>query len=264
MRAQIAGGAWIEYDDSDRGKPIVLLHAFPLARVMWRPQIDDLQNNYRLIVPDLPGFGGSDGFPGTPSIESMADCIASLLGALKINEPVVLGGLSMGGYAALAFAHQYPARLRALVLADTRAEADTAEAKANREKMIALAREHAAQDVIEQLLPKLVSSDTRTYEPEVVAEVRRIASAQSTRAIIAALQAIRDRPDATPWLGEIRVPTLVVVGSEDALTPPALAQTLVEKIPDARLATLNAAGHLSNLEQPELFNVALRSFLQKL
>jgi pimeloyl-ACP methyl ester carboxylesterase len=110
----------------------------------------------------------------------------------------------------------------------------------------------------------MVSNDTQTYEPEVVTLVRQIAAAQSIRGIIAALQALRDRPDATPWLGQIRLPTLVVVGSEDALTPPAVAQTLVEKIPDGRLATLNAAGHLSNLEQPELFNVALRSFLQKL
>jgi pimeloyl-ACP methyl ester carboxylesterase len=244
--------------------PVVLLHAFPLARVMWRPQIDDLQHAYRLILPDLRGFGGSEPFASTPSIEGMADDTAALLDALKITEPVVLGGLSMGSYVALAFARKYRTRLRALVLADTRAEADNAEARANREKLIAFAKDHTAQDVIDQLLPKMVSNDTRTYEPEVVAKVRQIAAAQSIRGIIDALQALRDRPDAMPWLGQIRVPTLVMVGSEDALTPPALAQSLVEKIPDARLATLNAAGHLSNLEQPELFNVALRSFLQKL
>jgi 3-oxoadipate enol-lactonase len=264
MKTQIAGGVHIEYDDAGKGKPIVLLHAFPLARTMWRSQIEELQNHYRLIAPDLRGFGGSDGFTGSPSIEAFADDTASLLDALKISEPVVLAGLSMGGYIALAFAHKYPARLRALVLADTRAEADTTEGKANREKMRAFAQNHTAQDVIDQLLPKLVSDETRTHEPDVVAEVRRIASAQSTSGIISALQAMRDRPAASPWLDQIGVPTLVIVGSEDALTPPALAQALVERIRDARLATLNGAGHLSNLEQPELFNVALRSFLQKL
>jgi len=264
MKTQIAGGIPIEYDDIGAGKPVVLLHAFPLARTMWRPQIEELQNDYRLIAPDLRGFGGSGGFTGPPSIEGFADDTAGLLDALKIPEPVVLAGLSMGGYIALAFARKYPARLRALVLADTRAEADTAEAQANRDKMIAFAQDHTAQNVIDQLLPKLVSDETRAHEPEVVAEVRRIASDQSTRGIISALQALRDRPDASPWLDQIGVPTLVIVGSEDALTPPALAQALVEGIRDARLATLNGAGHLSNLEQPELFNVALRSFLQKL
>jgi pimeloyl-ACP methyl ester carboxylesterase len=261
MRRQIATGGWIEFDDVGQGRPVVLLHAFPLSRLMWRPQIDDLSKDYRLLAPDFPGFGGSDGFPGAPSIAGMADAVAGLLHALKISKPVILGGLSMGGYAALVFAHRYPGRLHALMLADTRAEGDTAEGKANREKMIAFAQEHTAEEVFNQLLPKLVSEETQTYRSAVVTELRRIAAAQTTKAIRAALQALRDRPDATPWLRDIRVPTLVIVGSQDGVTPPAAAQTLVDRIPDARLATLSGAGHLSNLEQSELFNVALRDFL---
>jgi pimeloyl-ACP methyl ester carboxylesterase len=264
MRTQIAGGAWVEYDDAGHGRPVVLLHAFPFSRAMWRPQVEDLQTDYRLLVPDLPGFGGSDGFRGPPSVEGMADAAAGLLDALAVAEPVVFGGLSMGGYAALAFARKYPARLRGLVLADTRAEADSAEGKANREKQIELARTQGARAVVEQMLPKLVSDATRTHEPGVVEEIQRIGSAQSPEAVVAALQAMRDRPDAGAWLRRINVPTLVIVGSADALTPPAMAQILVNGIPGAGSAVLNEAGHMSNLEQPELFNAALRAFLQKL
>jgi len=263
MRRQIASGGWIEYDDVGRGRPVVLLHAFPLSRLMWRPQIEELSKDYRLVTPDFPGFGGSGASHGAPSIAAMADAVAGLLDALQISQPVVLAGLSMGGYAALAFARQYPARLRGLVLADTKAGADTAEGKSNRDKMIAFAQEHTAEEVFEQLLSKLVSEETRTHRPAVVTELRRIAAAQPTKAIRAALQALRDRPDATPWLRDIRVPTLVIVGSDDGLTPPGVAQALVDRIPDTRLATLSGAGHLSNLEQPELFNLALCGFLDK-
>jgi pimeloyl-ACP methyl ester carboxylesterase len=264
MQIQIPGSAWIEYDDVGRGEAVVLLHAFPFSRAMWRPQLEDLQTAFRVIVPDLPGFGGSEGFRGIPSVEGMADAAAGLLDALPVSEPVVLGGLSMGGYAALAFARKYPQRLRGLVLADTRAEADSAEGKANRDKTIAFARSHSAGAVVEQMLPKLVCEATRAHELHVVEEIRRIGSAQTADAVIGALQAMRDRPDATAWLGQINVPTLVIVGSADALTPPAMAQILVAGIPGARLAVLNEAGHMSNLEQPELFNAALRAFLQKL
>jgi pimeloyl-ACP methyl ester carboxylesterase len=264
MRIQIADGRWVEYDDVGQGNPIVLLHAFPLARAMWRPQVDVLQNAYRLIVPDLPGFGGSDGFAAPPSVEGMADAVAGLLDALGLAEPVVLGGLSMGGYVALAFAHKYPARLRGLLLADTRAEADTAEGKANRDKLMAFAQDHSAQDVFDQMLPKMVSEATRTGRPEVISEARRLATAQTIPGIIGALQALRDRPDASPWLAKISVPTLVVVGSDDALTPPVMARSLVSGLRSGRLAAVNGAGHLANLEQPEAFNAAVRSFLQSL
>src|SRR5439155_13636424 len=124
----------VGYDDAGRGKPVVLLHAFPLARSMWRPQVEALRGEFRVIVPDLRGFGETGGFTGAPSVERMADDVAALLDALKVGEPVALGGLSMGGYVALAFARRHPGRLRALVLADTRAEADTADARANRDK----------------------------------------------------------------------------------------------------------------------------------
>jgi pimeloyl-ACP methyl ester carboxylesterase len=262
MRIQLATGLWMEYDDVGGGRPVVLLHAFPLDRTMWRPQLDDLQKDYRLIAPDLRGFGGTQGFVDAPSVEGMADDVAVLLHDLHIEEPVVLGGLSMGGYVALAFARKYPDRLLALILADTRAEADTAEAKANRDKMIEFAGSHPARAVIDQLMPKMVSAETQARRPEVVEEVRRIAGAQTAAGVINALRALRDRPDASLTLDNISVPALVIVGDEDQLTPPALSEKLVAGIRNARLATIPGAGHLSNLEQPARFSAALRAFLQ--
>jgi 3-oxoadipate enol-lactonase len=262
MKTELPGGVSVAYDDVGEGWPLVLLHAFPLARGMWRPQCDALQTDHRVLVPDLRGCGGTSPFDGPPALEQMADDLAGLLDALDIREPVVLGGLSMGGYVALAFLRKYADRLRGLILADTRAEADSAEAKSNRDRLIVFARSHSAREVAGQLLPKLLSDATRARRPDVVREVERIASAQSAAGIVGALQAMRDRLDSTDLLGQVRVPTLVVVGAADALTPPTLAQALAAAIPDARLATIEWAGHLSNLEQPEAFNAAVLSFLE--
>jgi pimeloyl-ACP methyl ester carboxylesterase len=264
MRNEVSADGTFSFDDLGEGPAVVLLHAFPLARSMWRRQVEALQNSYRVITPDLRGFGDSAGFGGAPSVEQMADDVAALLDGLKVPGPVVLGGLSMGGYVALAFARRHARRLRALVLADTKSEADDAEGRANRDKLIAFARNNTARAVIDQLMPKLVSPETVQRRPEVVEEVRSIASAQVAAGIVAALKALRDRPDATPALGAIAVPTLVIVGRDDALTPPARAEELASRIRGARRVVIDGAGHLSNLEQPDRFNAALRSFLQTL
>jgi 3-oxoadipate enol-lactonase len=265
MKNQATADGMIGFDDlGSGGRPVVLLHAFPLSREMWRPQVEALQDSYRVITPDLRGFGATEGFAGTPSVEQMADDVATLLTELAITEPVVLGGLSMGGYVALAFARRHADRLRALILADTRSEADSPEARANRDNLIRFAAGHTGRDAIEQMLPKMVSKETSERRPEVVEEVRRIASAQTSDGIIGALQAMRDRPDATPSLKEMAVPTLVVVGRDDALTPPETAAALASRIRGARQVVIDGAGHLSNLEQPDRFTEAVRAFLQSL
>jgi pimeloyl-ACP methyl ester carboxylesterase len=261
MRASLGPNACLEYGDAGDGPVVVLLHAFPLCRAMWRPQVEALAPAYRLVTPDLRGFGGSSPFDTVPSVDAMADDVATLLDDLRVSGPVVVGGLSMGGYVSLAFARRHPGRLRGLILADTKAEPDTAEARANRDKTIAFAREHPAADVAEPMIPKLLGDQTRAKRPEVTEEVRRIALAQSPGGIIGALQALRDRPDATPGLGRIAVPTLVLVGSEDVLTPPSQAQAMVAAIRGSRLALISGAGHLANLEQPAAFNAALHAFL---
>lgn len=263
MKEQVSAGG-LSFDDLGRGPAVVLLHAFPLARAMWRPQVEALQSDYRVITPDLHGFGGSPPLAAAPSVETMADDVARLLDELKVSGPVVLGGLSMGGYVALAFARRHLARLRGLVLADTKADPDDAEGRANRDRLIAFAETNGARAVIDQMLPKLLGADTTARRPEVVEEVRGIGSRQPVEGIVGALKGLRDRPDANPGLGAIRVPTLVVVGRDDTLTPPAKSEELASRIPNARLVVIDGSGHLSNLEQPAAFNAALRSFLQSL
>jgi pimeloyl-ACP methyl ester carboxylesterase len=264
MYDQYSADGQMSFDDVGGGPVVVLLHAFPLSRKMWRLQVEALAPRFRCIAPDLRGFGGSVGFDGTPSVEQMADDVASLLDEERVPDRVVLGGLSMGGYAALAFARRHGDRLRGLFLADTKADPDDATARAGRDKSIAFMRDHTARDLIEQAMDRMLSSQTRERRPEVVEEVRAIAGEQTPAGITGALRALRDRPDARPSLGNITVPTLVIVGSDDALTPPARARELQASIVGARLVEIPGAGHLSNLEQPAAFTQALGAFLREL
>jgi pimeloyl-ACP methyl ester carboxylesterase len=191
----------------------------------------------------------------------MADEVARLLDQLGLRERIILGGLSMGGYVCFAFVRKFADRLAGLILADTRAEADDDTARANRDKMIGFASTNPPSAVIEQMLPRLLGPRTLSARPEVVEEVQRIASAQRPAGILAALQMLRNRPDSTPTLGQIRVPSLIIVGKDDALTPPSLAEGIASHIASAKLVELAEAGHLSNLERPVEFNEAVRAFL---
>jgi len=251
----------IAYEDRGSGPVVVLLHAFPLESAIWRPQIDGLADRYRVVAPDLPGFGGSAVYEGL-TIDALADVVGELLDHLGVNERVALSGLSMGGYAALAFARLYPQRLRGLILADTKAEPDDEAAKEARGKLIQLAQEKGAAAVVEQMLPKLLGVTTMNRRPGVVALVRDMALRQRTESIVAALKALRDRPDARPGLAHIAVPTMVVVGDEDDVTPLDKARALADGIPNARLVAIPEAGHLSNLENADVFTAALRAFLE--
>jgi pimeloyl-ACP methyl ester carboxylesterase len=212
----------------------------------------------------MRGFDNSAAWETTPSIGRMADDVRALLDELHIAVPVTLCGLSMGGYIALSFVRMFPRRVNALVLADTRAEADDEVAKAKRNANIEVAQSHSAREFIERLLPALVSEKTRAEQPETVQRIIDLASDQTTEGITGALQALRDRPDATAELQNIEVPTLVLVGSDDTITPLAAAETLAGNIPHAQLQTIHEAGHLSSIEQPDQFNRALRQFLQGL
>lgn len=251
----------LHFQEAGRGTPLVLLHAFPLSSELWRPQLEALQDEFRVVAPDLPGFGSSPDFESLPGIEQAATSVMALLQSLKI-ERCVLGGLSMGGYTALSFARLFPEALCGLILADTRAEADTEEAKANRNKMIALVESEGGAPVVEQMLSKLLGETTQKQNPTVVEAVRQIGLSQSPSAIANALRALRDRNDSLDLLPQISVPALVIVGDEDVLTPPAAARTLAGNIPDAQLCIIPQAGHLSNREQPEPFNAAVRDFIR--
>jgi pimeloyl-ACP methyl ester carboxylesterase len=251
----------IAYADEGAGPILLLLHAFPLDARMWAPQIEALEHRYRIIALDYPGFGGSVVSAGM-TIDSIADVAAELLDHLGINERVFVGGLSMGGYVALAFARLYPQRLRALILADTKAQPDDEAGRAGRDKLIELATREGIGALADQLLPKLLGSSTRTSKPDVVRLVRSICERQSIDGVVSALKALRDRPDAGPTLPHISVPTLVIVGEEDAITPIEHARSFAAAIPDPRLTVIPRTGHLSNLEDPGAFNHAVGEFLQ--
>jgi pimeloyl-ACP methyl ester carboxylesterase len=253
----------IAYADQGTGPGLVLLHAFPLDSTMWALQIGALADRFRVIAPDLPGLGKSAPSAGL-TIDSIADAVAELLDHLGMNERVILGGLSMGGYAVLAFARLYPQRVRALVLADTKAEPDDEAGRAARDRTIQLAINRGPAAVVDEAIPRLLAPDTVARRLQVVHFVRETAARQQVDGIVAALKALRDRPDARPGLSHISFPTLVVVGDHDVITPPDRARDLVSAIPNARLVTVPDAGHLSNLENPIAFNSAVREFLNGL
>lgn len=257
MNAAITSDYTIDYQESGQGRILVLLHAFPLNPTMWQPQFDGLEG-FRIIAPSLYSFGPHQ---GTFTVEQMADDVAALLDHLQIVEPVVVGGLSMGGYAAMAFARRHPQRLNRLILADTRAESDTPEARANREKTIAKAASEGAHGVWQAQKEKMFSPHTFDQRPELIDDLTLIAEQQSAAQIIGATKALRDRPDAREGLAQLHVPTLVIVGEDDAITPPDAARAMTDLISDARLETIPQAGHLSNWEQPERFNRVVREFM---
>ncbi len=226
---------------------------------MWSEQIADSSFRSRMIVIDLPGFGQSQP-PVSFTIPSLARSVRELLAQLDAL-PCVLAGLSMGGYIALNFAQEFQSDLRGLILVDTRAEADTAQGKENRQKMIDLVRAKGSAAIADQMQPKLLSPDTVAHRPYQVRALRHMMEAVPTQTIEHALSAMRDRPDMTEALGSIAVPTLIVVGDADAITPPDVAQSMQKKLPDAEMVVIQGAGHMSPLEQPAQVNRAIRNFL---
>jgi 3-oxoadipate enol-lactonase len=255
----LPNGATVGYDDAGSGPPLVLLHAFPLDRAMWRAQLADLPDVARVITPDLPGFGESSA-AGAFSVESAADAVAALVAALNLPK-VALGGLSMGGYVALAFARKYPEHLSALILADTRAGIDDSNTRAGREKAIELVKAEGTAALFAGMLPRVLSEHTHATNPALVERLKAVAARQKPDAVAAALAALRDRPDANPGLKSIAVRTLVLVGEHDAVTPPLSAANLAAQIRGSELVHVPRAGHLANAENPDAFNAAVRKFL---
>jgi pimeloyl-ACP methyl ester carboxylesterase len=228
---------------------------------MWEPQFPLAAGGWRIIAPELRGFGDGGGDPPTTSIDDYAADIVDLLDALHI-ENAVIAGLSMGGYIALSLFRHVPGYFRAIVLADTRSQGDPPEAVAGRKGMQQLARDKGAAAIADALLPKLIGDTTRRSRPDVVELVRKQITANSVDAITGALTALMTRPDSTPTLSTIRCPALVLVGDEDALTPPPLSEQLHRDIAGSELAVIKGAGHMSNMERPELFNEPLARFLE--
>jgi 3-oxoadipate enol-lactonase len=259
MKATIDGVA-IEYEASGSGSALLLFHAFPLGLSMWEAQAEALSATHRVVRFDARGFGGSAPGEGPLTMERIADDGAALLDHLGIARAVV-GGCSMGGYAAFAFVRRHPQRLAGLVLQDTRAGADSAEAQANRATLAARVLAEGAPAAVEAFLPKLVGETSHRERPALVAGLQERILASSPQGIANALHGLAARVDSRETLPTIGVPTLVLVGAEDVLTPPAEASTMSAAIPRARLDVIPRAGHLANLENPEAVNAALRAFL---
>jgi|Tabmets5t2r1_1033131.scaffolds.fasta_scaffold08344_3 pimeloyl-ACP methyl ester carboxylesterase len=249
---------------SGAGTPLVLLHAFPLDGRMWAPQVDALAGTYQVIVPDLRGFGAAkDQAVEEAGMALLADDVARLLDDRGLDR-VVLGGLSLGGYVALALMARHPDRVSGLVLLDTKATADGDQAREDRLKMADRVLAEGVDFVPEVMLPKLLGETTREHRPEVVEKVAALIRGQAPEAIAGAQRGMAARPATTDVLATIGVPTLVVTGEEDAVTGPEIGRELAAAIPGARFLLVEEAGHLANLEQPEIVNEALLDFLAPL
>lgn len=260
MNVSCDDGVRLHVEERGVGLPVLLVHGFPHDHALWAPQLGTPDGIARLIAPDLRGFGRSAWEGGDASMDRYADDLVCVLDAAQVPRAVVCG-LSMGGYVAFALWRRHPDRVRALVLADTRPEPDGEEARAKRRELVQVARRHGAAAVAERMIEGMVGRSTRARAPQVVETVRAMLARQPVPAIVAALEAMMARPDSTPTLATIDVPTLVVVGEEDALTPPKDARALHERIAGSRLEVLAGAGHVSNLERPAAFNTVLREFL---
>ena len=261
MRASV-NQITLGYDDHGIGQPVLFLHAFPLNRSMWNGELLTLlaEERYRLVALDWRGFGESDLGGDVSTMDMFADDVAGLMDQLGM-EDAVLCGLSMGGYAAFAFLRKYPQRVKGLILADTKPEADSAEAKTNRENVARLAETQGTEAVADLQVPRLLAHTTRQHHPEVEIRVRQMIAAATPQGIAAASRGMALRSDATPLLPEISCPTLVIVGEQDGVTPPEVAREYATTIPNAQLVVIPLAGHLSNVEQPETFIQAISGFL---
>lgn len=240
---------------------LLLIHAFPLNARMWEPQFALAANGWRVIVPQLRGMDGGSTDQAATSMDEHAGDIVDLLDALHVEDAVV-GGLSMGGYVAFALVRHAARYIRGLVLADTRPQADTPEGVEGRRKMLALVREKGPAAVADEMIPKLLGEHTRRTRSDVAQSVRALILASSADAIANAITALMTRADSTPLLASIHVPTLIVVGEQDTITPPALSEQMYQAIKGSEYVAIPDAGHLSNLEQPEAFNAALARFLE--
>jgi 3-oxoadipate enol-lactonase len=240
---------------------LVLIHGFPLNPTMWDPQLVLAERGWRIIVPELRGFGAGTsaaGDPPTTSIDDYAGDTIDLLDQLHVKDAVVCG-LSMGGYTAFAMYRHAPTYFRAMVLADTKSQGDSPEAVTGRKNMQQLAREKGQAAIADALVPKLLCDATRAANPNVVQHLRQQITSNSVESIVGALTAMMTREDSTPML-----PTLqIIVGDQDAVTPPPLSEQMHHDIPGSQLAVIPGAGHMSNMEQPVAFNEALGLFLDK-
>jgi pimeloyl-ACP methyl ester carboxylesterase len=253
----------IPFEEFGSGKDLILLHAFPLSRKMWKPNIESLVNeNFRVITPDLRGFGENNNFSDLNLMEDMANDIAELLEVLEI-EKAIIGGLSMGGYVTFELYKLFPEKFSALILCDTTFEADTEEKRNLRFELIKKIGIHGSKALVENTLPNLISDFTKQNNKDLSVELEKVFLECPPESAIAALRGMAERNDHTNLLDKIIVPTLLIFGEQDKITNLKTAEQMHEKITDSELFIIKNAGHYSNLENPSEFNSALLNFIQK-
>lgn len=254
----------LAYQDSCSGPTLLLIHGYPLNSSMWESQIEDLSDTARVLAPDLRGYGLSEATPPPYSMEMMADDCMGLLDSLGIHEPILVCGLSMGGYIAFEFYRRFPEWVAGLILVATRAGADDEKGRAGRDEMIAKVRERGIEPVATAMLPKLLAPESYERNELLVSFVREMVESSTIDGVVGALEAMKTRPDSTPLLPQIKAPVLIIHGEADQIIPVSEAEAMRDAIPGAELVVLPGAGHLPNLEQADAFNEAVWDFLQRL
>src|SRR4029453_2557772 len=252
----------LAYEDQGDGPAVVLIHGYPFNLSMGGEQVVPLSIDYRIITPDLRGHGDSEVSPATTTMNQMAQDVAALMDVLGIRHATI-GGLSMGGYVALAFYDLFPNRADRLLLADTRAQADTDEGKTARAEQAKKILAEGMAGIVDTMLPKLLSPATVSKNPGIVKRVREMMLQTNPEGAAAALRGMAEREDQTERLSRIKVPTLIIVGGQDPITPVADSEKMHGKIAGAKLVIIENASHVSNIEQPEQFNHAVKEFLDE-
>lgn len=258
-----ANGIEIAYTDQgprDGGLPVVLIHGFPYSQAMWDGQVAALSGEHRIITYDLRGHGESEATAGPYTMELLAEDLKGLLDALDLQQ-VILGGFSMGGYVALAFYRAYPERVGRLLLLDTRHLPDPEQAKPGRETLAQQVEKDGVQGIADALPSRMLTEATVSGRPEIVTAARDMILAASPQGVAGSARGMALRADQTDLLPKISAPTLIVVGEEDAVAPPADSEAMASAIPNATLVKIPGAHHLSNLEKPAEFNDAIHGFL---
>ena len=264
METRNIGDIELAFVDRGVGRPLVLVHGFPLDHSMWNSQIDVLSATCRVIAPDLRGFGRSGVTAGIVTMEQIGDDVAALLKILGVDEPIALCGLSMGGYVAFAFARKYAAQLRGLVLCDTRAAADTPQKAASRREMAERVLHEGPGPLVDEMMPSLFAPSTVKERPAVVESLRRVMLGAHPQGIAAAALGMAERSDMTETLCDITCPTLVIVGEYDAISPAEEMEGICRAIPCGRFVRIAGSGHMSPMESPLEVNAAMMEFLETL
>jgi len=260
MAKTTINGVTIAYNDRGKGDAVLFVHGFPLNKSMWKAQLASLCRHYRCIAPDLRGHGNSQDIPGAYTVDLLADDLKGLLSHLGLRR-VTLVGFSMGGYVAFAFYRKYPDSVKSLVLADTRPQPDSPETKQGREATAQTVLWEGTAGTAKALTPRMLAPASQ-QNPALVQSVQDMMTSTSVNGWVGDLRGLAARPDSMDTLAKITCPTLILVGDQDGVTPPPESHLMAERIKGAKLETIPQAGHLSPLEQPRVFNRALRQFLE--